>query len=101
MGIKKDLKYNLSLKALKDFREYFKNQIQFIDKNNKVLGETSVTPTSADWTNYTAQLTSSATEAKAKSKITFEGNGVIDLDAISHCFQKIPGKEEKMDFVLI
>ncbi|MDR7369685.1 alpha-L-arabinofuranosidase C-terminal domain-containing protein [Flavobacterium aquidurense] len=83
MGIKKDLKYNLSLKALKESGNISKIKIQFIDKNKKVLGETSITPASKEWTNYTAQLTATATEAKAKIRITFEGSGVIDLDVIS------------------
>jgi alpha-N-arabinofuranosidase len=83
MGIKKDLKYNLTLKASKESGNISKIKIQFIDKDKKVLGETSLTPTSNDWANYTAQLTATATEAKAKIRITFEGTGVIDLDAIS------------------
>ncbi|MCV9929580.1 alpha-L-arabinofuranosidase [Flavobacterium sp. LS1R49] len=83
MGIKKDLHYNLSLKASKVSGNVAKIKIQFIDKNKKVLGETSITPTAKDWTNYTAQLTATATEAKAQIRITFEGTGVIDLDAIS------------------
>ena len=83
MGIKKDLHYNLSLKASKISGDISKIKIQFIDKNKKVLGETSITPTSKDWTNYTAQLTATATEAKAQIRITFEGTGVIDLDVIS------------------
>lgn len=83
MGIKKDLKYNLSLKASKISGNVSKIKIQFIDKNKKVLGETSIVPTSKDWTSYTAQLTATATEAKAQIKITFEGSGVIDLDQIS------------------
>ncbi|TDW50101.1 alpha-N-arabinofuranosidase [Flavobacterium sp. 270] len=83
MGIKKDLKYNLTLKASKLSGNISKIKFQFIDKDNKVLGETSVVPTSKDWSDYSAQLIASATEAKAKLKITFEGNGVIDLDNIS------------------
>jgi alpha-N-arabinofuranosidase len=83
MGIKNGLKYNLSLKASKLSGNITKIKFQFIDKNNKVLGETSIVPTSKDWTDYTAQLTSTSTEAKAKLKITFEGTGVIDLDNIS------------------
>ena len=83
MGIKKELKYNLSLKAAKESGNISKIKIQFIDKNKKVLGETSIVPTSNDWTNYTTQLKATATEAKAKIKITFEGTGVIKLDMIS------------------
>jgi len=83
MGIKKDAKYNLSLKAANHDGAIKKIIIQFIDKNKKVLGETSIVPTSNDWQNYTAQFTATQTEAKAQLKITFEGTGTIDLDMIS------------------
>lgn len=83
MGIKKDAKYNLSLKAANHNGAIKKIIIQFIDKNKKVLGETSIVPTSADWQSYTAQFTATQTEAKAQLKITFEGTGTIDLDMIS------------------
>lgn len=83
MGIKKDAKYNLSLKAANHNGAIKKIIIQFIDKNKKVFGETSIIPTSNDWKGYTAQFTATQTEAKAQLKITFEGNGTIDLDMIS------------------
>jgi alpha-N-arabinofuranosidase len=83
MGIKKDAKYNLSLKAANHDGAIKKISIQFIDKDKKVLGETSIVPTSNDWQNYTAQFTATQTEAKAQLKITFEGVGTIDLDMIS------------------
>ena len=83
MGIKKDAKYNLSLKAANHNGAIKKIIIQFIDKNKKVLGETSIVPTSNDWKAYSAQFTATQTEAKANLKITFEGTGTIDLDMIS------------------
>lgn len=83
MGIKKDAKYNLSFKAANHDGAIKKIIIQFVDKNKKVLGETSIVPTSNDWQNYTAQFTANQTEAKAQLKITFEGTGIIDLDMIS------------------
>lgn len=83
MGIKKDAKYNLSFKAANQDGSIKKITVQFIDKDKKVLGETSIVPTSNDWQNYTAQFTATQTEAKAKLKITFEGVGTIDLDMIS------------------
>jgi len=83
MGIKKDAKYNLSFKAANHDGAIKKIIIQFVDKNKKVLGETSIVPTSNDWQNYTAQFTATQTEAKAQLKITFEGTGTIDLDMIS------------------
>lgn len=83
MGIKKDAKYNLSLKAANHIGAIKKIRVQFIDKNNNVLGETTIAPTATAWQNYTAQFTATQTEAKAKLKITFEGTGIIDLDMIS------------------
>jgi alpha-L-arabinofuranosidase len=83
MGVKKDAKYNLSLKAANPDGNIKKIIIQFIDKDQKVLGETAILPSSKEWKNYTAQFTANQTEAKAKLKITFEGTGTIDLDMIS------------------
>jgi alpha-N-arabinofuranosidase len=83
MGVKKDAKYNLSLKAANHDGAIKKIIIQFIDKDKKVLGETSIVPTSNEWTYYSAQFTATQTEARAKLKITFEGTGTIDLDMIS------------------
>ncbi|WP_035644294.1 alpha-L-arabinofuranosidase C-terminal domain-containing protein [Flavobacterium sp. ASV13] len=83
MGVKKDAKYNLSLKAANHERAIKKIIIQFIDKDKKVIGETSIVPTSDEWKNYSEQFTATQTEAKAKLKITFEGTGTIDLDMIS------------------
>lgn len=83
MGIKKDAKYNLSLKAANPNGTIKKIIIQLIDKNQKVIGETNIVPTSNDWKNYSTQFIATQTEAKAKLKISFEGAGIIDLDMIS------------------
>ncbi|WP_345158565.1 alpha-L-arabinofuranosidase C-terminal domain-containing protein [Flavobacterium ginsengisoli] len=83
MGVKKDAKYNLSLKAANHNGAIKKIIVQLIDKDQKVIGETSIVPKSDQWTNYTAQLIGTQTEAKAKLKLTFEGTGIIDLDMIS------------------
>lgn len=83
MGIKKEAKYNLSLKAANLNNSIKKIIIQFIDKDKKVLGETTIVPTSTTWKDYSAQLIATATEAKAQLKISFEGTGTIDLDMIS------------------
>ena len=60
MGVKKDAKYNLSFKAANHDGAIKKIIVQFIDKNKKVLGETSIVPTSNDWQNYTAQFTANS-----------------------------------------
>lgn len=83
MGVKKDARYNLTLKAANHDGAIKKILVQFIDKDKKVLGETSITPNSNEWKSYSAQLLAKSTEAKAQLKISFVGNGTIDLDMIS------------------
>ncbi|WP_426485346.1 alpha-L-arabinofuranosidase C-terminal domain-containing protein [Flavobacterium sp. 2] len=83
MGVKKEAKYNLSLKAANHEGAIKKIIIQFIDKDKKVIGETSIVPTSDEWKTYATHFTATETEAKAKLRITFEGKGTIDLDMIS------------------
>ncbi|GGA88208.1 alpha-L-arabinofuranosidase [Flavobacterium palustre] len=83
MGIRKDVKYNLSLKAANHDNAIKKIIVQFIDANKNVLGETTIVPSSSDWKDYSAQIIATGTEAKAQLKISFEGTGIIDLDMIS------------------
>jgi len=83
MGIKKEVKYNLSLMAANHDGAIKKIIVQCVDKDNKVLGGTSIVPNSNDWKTYTAEFTATQTEAKAQLKITFKGTGTIDLDMIS------------------
>ena len=83
MGIKKDGVYNLSLLAVNHDGGIKKINIQFIDKNKQILGETSISLNSADWKKYSAQIIATKTEAKAQLKITFEGTGTIDIDMVS------------------
>ncbi|PKB16480.1 alpha-L-arabinofuranosidase C-terminal domain-containing protein [Flavobacterium sp. 5] len=83
MGVKSGAKYNLTLKAANQSGTISKIIVQLIDKDNKVLGESSIAVSGNSWKEYTTQLTSNATEAKAKLRFTFEGTGVIDLDMIS------------------
>ncbi|TRW24738.1 carbohydrate-binding protein [Flavobacterium zepuense] len=83
IGVKANDSYNLSIMAANQSGNISKIKFQFVDAAGKVLGETSVSPSSKEWKKYTAQLKATATEAKAKLKITFEGKGVIDLDMVS------------------
>jgi alpha-L-arabinofuranosidase len=83
MGIKSGAKYNLTLKAANQSGTISKIIVQLNDKDNKVLSENSIAVSGNSWKEYTTQLTSNATEAKAKLRFTFEGTGVIDLDMIS------------------
>lgn len=83
MGVKQGETYNLSVMLANESGNISKVKFQFIDASGAVISETSVSPTSKDWKKYTAILKPVKTEAKAQLKITFEGNGVINLDMVS------------------
>ncbi|RNL86664.1 alpha-L-arabinofuranosidase, partial [Sinomicrobium pectinilyticum] len=83
MGIKEGEKYNLSFMAARQEGNISGIHFQLIDAKGSVLAETSVRPDSGDWKKYTAVLTPNRTEEKAQLKITFDGNGSIDMDMIS------------------
>ncbi len=83
MGIKEGEKYNLSFMAARQEGNISGIHFQLIDAKGTVLAETSVRPDSGDWKKYTAVLTPNRTEEKAQLKITFDGNGSIDMDMIS------------------
>ncbi|MDX2250122.1 MAG: alpha-L-arabinofuranosidase C-terminal domain-containing protein [Bacteroidia bacterium] len=83
MGIHANAKYDLSLQAALPEGNISSIHFQLIGQDGKVLGETSIKPSGSGWKNYESTIETTATDAKAKLKITFEGAGTIDLDMIS------------------
>ncbi len=83
MGIRAGTRYNLSLRAARGPGDIRAVIVQLIDPKNNVLGETRIAPTGSGWISYSAHLTARETEPKARLKITFDGEGEIDLDMIS------------------
>ncbi len=83
MGVKEGAQYDFSVNAAKRSGDIQKIKFQVIDSLDNVLGETAVSPDSDSWKNYQSTFEVSKTEMKAKVKITFEGEGEIDLDMIS------------------
>jgi alpha-N-arabinofuranosidase len=84
MGIKKDLRYYFSVM----YRQQTANarlHIELINATGNILGDTTLTPTEADhqWHKQSVSFTANATEPKAKLRIWFEGDGMIDLDMLS------------------
>ena len=83
MGVKANAQYDLSIKAAKKEGDISLIRFQLVTEEGKVLGETSIKPEGNDWKYYEAVINATETEAKAQLKITFEGEGTIDLDMIS------------------
>lgn len=83
MGIVKGKEYLLSFYAANMNRDIKKIIFQLIDQQNNVIAVTRVSPKEKDWHRYKAKLVAKKTEEKARLKISFEGQGTIDLDMIS------------------
>jgi alpha-L-arabinofuranosidase len=82
MGIKKDLQYNFSVWA-RQHEGNTKLRLELVDESGKVIGGTIVSPAENTWKEYTASFKATATAAKAKLNIWFEGKGAVDVDMIS------------------
>ncbi|HZI25296.1 MAG TPA: alpha-L-arabinofuranosidase C-terminal domain-containing protein, partial [Chryseolinea sp.] len=82
MGIKKDLQYNFSVWA-RPHEGSTKLRLELVDESGNVIGGTIVSPAENTWKEYTASFKATATAAKAKLNIWFEGKGAVDVDMIS------------------
>ncbi|HEX2935086.1 MAG TPA: alpha-L-arabinofuranosidase C-terminal domain-containing protein [Bacteroidales bacterium] len=82
MGVKKDITYYFSVFAAIPEGDV-KMKISLISSKNEVIGSTTVTPIGKEWKKYENSFVSSATDARAKLRITFEGKGLIDIDMVS------------------
>ncbi|MCB0642057.1 MAG: alpha-L-arabinofuranosidase, partial [Phaeodactylibacter sp.] len=83
MGIKANNSYDLSFKAAQKEGNITLTRFQLISDGGKVIGETTVKPMGKEWKSYTSVIKATATDAHAELKLTFEGEGAIDLDMIS------------------
>jgi alpha-N-arabinofuranosidase len=82
MGVTSGENYNFSVFA----RQSQGNsvlKIELIDSTGVVIGKTEVKNFSSDWKKYESKLTSSATNPKAKLRVTLSGKGVLEIDMIS------------------
>jgi alpha-L-arabinofuranosidase len=84
MGIKKDLRYDFSVMCRQQ-TPGVKLNVELLNAKGEVIGSSVLTPeaSGSDWKKAAVSFRSTATEPKAKLRISFEGNGVIDLDMIS------------------
>lgn len=83
MGVKAGKMYDVSVNASVQNGNVSAIHFQFINSDNEVLGETTLSINGSDWKTYEGAIKATATEAKTRLKITFTGNGLIDIDMIS------------------
>ncbi|MGN7784030.1 alpha-L-arabinofuranosidase C-terminal domain-containing protein [Niabella sp. 22666] len=83
MGIKKGLRYDFSV-LYRSISGKVKLYVELLNANKEIIGSTSVVPGEVkDWSKLTASFAAGQTEEKGSMRLTFEGNGIIDLDMIS------------------
>lgn len=82
MGITANNQYDLSLLA-RVFEGSTKLRIELVNAANQKIGATSIDLVGNEWKKYTATLTATTTDPKAKLNIWFEGTGIVDADMIS------------------
>jgi alpha-L-arabinofuranosidase len=84
MGIKQGLRYDFSVMYHLQ-KPGAKLHIELLNENGQAIGNAVLTPSENDnnWHKQSVSFTSKATAPKAKMRLWFEGDGVIDLDFIS------------------
>jgi alpha-N-arabinofuranosidase len=83
IGIKKGMNYNFSVLAKQSDNSQLKMRIELVNSKGEVIGTTNLAPEAKEWKKYTAGLTATASDPKARLNIWFEGNGSFDIDMIS------------------
>jgi len=82
MGVKSGGDYNLSFSA-RLLSGISAVNFQFINQKGASIGQTKVAVSATEWKEYEGTINASATDPKAKLKITFDGTGVMEMDMIS------------------
>lgn len=84
MGIKKGLRYDFSF-LYKTTSSGIKITASLLNEQKQVIGNTAVQPPASggDWKKQTVSFNANETAQKGQFMISFEGDGVIDLDMIS------------------
>lgn len=83
MGIKQGEQYNFSVMAKQPEGSNVRLYIELVSASGEIIGKESVSPTGDTWKKYAVSFNATATEAKAKLNIWFEGSGSLDVDMIS------------------
>lgn len=83
IGLHKGEKYDFSFQ-LENISGNVKSVIaQLVDENEKEIVFTSVPVKGKGWNNYEVTISPNSTVKKAKLRLTFSGNGVVNMDMIS------------------
>lgn len=71
MGVKNGMKYNFSVFTRQSQNSQLKMRIELVSSKGEVVGTTNLAPEAKEWKKYTAELTATATDPKARLNIWF------------------------------
>jgi alpha-N-arabinofuranosidase len=82
MGVKAGENYLFSILA-RQSQGVSVLKVELLDSTGVVIGKTEVKSFSGEWRKYEAKFACSATNSKAKLRITLSGKGVLEIDMVS------------------
>ncbi|MCJ8208311.1 alpha-L-arabinofuranosidase [Mucilaginibacter sp. RS28] len=82
MGLTKDESYNFSIMA-HAVEGDVKIKVQAVNEKNEPIGEASLDAVKGGWNTYRTSFKCTATAAKGKLNVIFEGKGVVEIDMLS------------------
>ncbi len=83
MGIKRGVRYNLSVMVSLPQDDDFTIGVEFLDDKGESIGSTSLTPEGSEWKKYEAGIVARRIVEKGSLRVWFSGTGVIDFDMVS------------------
>ncbi len=83
MGVKMSKTYHFSILASIAEGSDITLKVSLLDSEGEDIGSTSVDINGKEWKKYEVSFDCSKTEAKAKLKLLFEGNGMVSFDMVS------------------
>ncbi len=82
MGIKEGNGYRFSVWAAVPEGDV-NLKVEIVDDKGNTIGGSSVKPSGKEWKRYQTVFNSSDTNTNASLRVSFEGNGIVELDMIS------------------
>lgn len=83
IGCKKDSIYHFSILASVAETDPVKIIAELLNREGGIIGQAELTLSGSGWKKYEADIRAELTEAQARLRIRFKGNGTIDIDMVS------------------
>lgn len=83
MGFHKRKQYDFSIMIRSQKNGNVKIKIELLNYNGEIIGEVTVENFNSDWKKYSAAIITTDSAQRGKLRLSFTGEGVIDIDMVS------------------